>query len=483
MIMPSQPLGDKGKKRRARYTEEALSPMALYSAEAEKAVLGCMLAQPKEVIDEASEVLTEEDFFVPAHQSIFEALIGMWKNQRAIDVMTVHDWLTDWKIAEEVGSPGILGELLVGFATHLNVGSYIRIVKDKSTLRHLQSACSAIVRDIADNPDGVSAILDRAEFQIMAVSSSGLATVGDSKPGYVMDAEVARIVSYDGKREIQGIPSGFHELDRLTGGWKPGEMIVLAARPGVGKTALSLDFMHAAAKERWSDDAQNFVQPGYSVGMISLEMPEQQIELRRLSKQSGLGLQMLRRGLEIDSDRQKLQMSREDMRPWRVDIRHRSYCTIIQARSIARKMKRERNIDLLVIDYLQLLAGDLQAKSYDNRQNEVASISKGTKAIAMELGIPVIILAQLNRKNEEANRPPELHNLRESGAIEQDADVVLLLHRIDLAKDADGNERPTAAVMEYLLKLAKQRNGPTDELKILFNTCYARFEQRPFGTR
>src|SRR5471032_923635 len=174
MIMPASAPATPKNKRRVTSTEEAFSPAALYSGEAEKAVLGCMMAQPAEVIDEVTEALVKEDFFVPAHQEIFAALREMYNSQQAIDVMTIHQWLTDRKLAEPLGSPGILAELLVGFATHLNVGSYIRIVKDKSLLRCLQMACSTIVQDIGEMPDSVPAVLDRAESAIFQVTNLGL---------------------------------------------------------------------------------------------------------------------------------------------------------------------------------------------------------------------------------------------------------------------------------------------------------------------
>src|SRR5580658_7018934 len=177
MIMPATPSANPKpsvKRNRAAAAAEEISPTVLYSAEAEKAVLGCMMAQPAEVIDEATVALSKEDFFVPAHQEIFAALREMHNAMQAIDVMTVHQWLTDRKMAEAVGSPGILAELLVGFATHLNVGSYIRIVKDKSLLRSLQLACTTIASDIAEMPDSVPAVLDRAETVIFQVTNQGL---------------------------------------------------------------------------------------------------------------------------------------------------------------------------------------------------------------------------------------------------------------------------------------------------------------------
>lgn len=473
MIMPEKSPFDG--ERRVIPALGDMGSAVLYSAESEKAVLGCMLGMPNEVIDEAVSTLKKEDFFVPAYQEIFAVLREMHDKSQAIDVMTIHQWLTDRKMAEAVGSPGILAELLVGYATHLHIRAYIRTVKDKSLLRGLQMACSTIVQDIADMPDSVPAVLDRAEQQIMAVTASGLTLGSFPRPGTVMDAEMDRIISYDGRRPLIGIPSGFHKLDELTGGWKPGEMIVLAARPGGGKTALAIDFMHAAAPFRWDEKINGWQNPGHRVAMINLEMPENQLELRRLSKKSGIPLQALRRGLTDDKERQILVNAREAMRPWTVVIRDVCYLTTTQCRSMARRLKSEFQIDLLVIDYLQLMSEVKTTKDY-NRQVEVANISRGIKALAKELGIPIIILAQLNRQSAETKQVPGLHNLRESGAIEQDADVVMLLHKHDPETDQDGNE-VHSPIRRYTLNLAKQRNGPTDELEIHFHTSYAKFEE------
>lgn len=479
MIMPASSSSSNPKpatkRSRSSATDEALSPTVMYSAEAEKAVLGCMMAQPGDVIDTATEVLVKEDFFVPAHQEIFAALREMYNSQQAIDVMTIHQWLTDRKLAEAVGSPGILAELLVGFATHLNVGSYIKIVKDKGLLRCLQKACSMIVQDIADMPDSVSSVLDRAESEIFKVTNLGL-TQSTVTARQEIDKAITLIEKFQGRKgRLPGLQTGFHKLDEYTGGWKSGEMIVLAARPGQGKTALALTFAQHALRERYDEATDAWKKPGYSVGVFSLEMTNEQLMLRMLASQASEGLQRIRQGDLDDHSMQKLRMIAEDMKEWPLCLDDSSFLTINQLRGKARRMKQQYKIDLLVIDYLQLLRSE-SAQAKDNRQNEVAEISRGIKALAKELEIPIIILAQLNRRSEEAKAEPALHNLRESGAIEQDADVVLLLHRIDAEKDEDGNERQIGPVIPYSLNIAKQRNGPTDKLDILFHAPYTRFE-------
>jgi replicative DNA helicase len=482
MIMPASDTPPaKTPPRRGRANPAAadvLSPTVLYSAEAEKAVLGCMMAQPAEVINDATVALLKEDFFVPAHQEIFGALRDMFNSSLPIDTIGVHQWLTDRKLAETVGSPGILAELLVGFANHLNVGSYIRIVKEKSLLRCLQSACAAIVQDIAEMPDSVASVLDRAESAIFHVTNLGL-TNSTVPAREEIDKAIALIERFQNKRgQLQGMPTGFHRLDELTAGWKPGEMIVLAARPGQGKTALALTFARRALEERYDEATDAWKKPGHAVGMFSLEMTNEQLMLRLLASFGSESLGRIRSGDLDEHAMQKLRMVAADMREWPLYLDDSSFLSINQLRGKARRMKDRHNIELLVIDYLQLLRSE-SAQAKDNRQNEVAEISRGIKALAKELGIPIIILAQLNRRSEEASKgrqEPALHNLRESGAIEQDADVVLLLHRPDPEKDEEGNERPAGPVIPYHLIIAKQRNGPTDRLDILFHAPYTRFD-------
>jgi replicative DNA helicase len=479
MIMPaSDSTKPSAKRRREAASAEMLSPSVLYSAEAEKAVLGCMMAQPHEVIVEVIETLTKEDFFVPAHQEIFAALRDMDSASQSIDVMTIHQWLTDRKLAEAVGSPGILAELLVGFATHLNVGSYIKIVKEKSLLRCLQSACSTIVADIADMPDSVASVLDRAESAIFHVTNMGM-TQSTVAARDEIDKAIKLIENFQHRKgHLQGLPTGFHKLDELTAGWKAGEMIVLAARPGQGKTALALTFARHALDQRYDEATDAWKKPGHAVGMFSLEMTNEQLMLRLLASYGSESLGRIRSGELDEHAMQKLRMVAGDMREWPLYLDDSSFLSINQLRGKARRMKDRYGIEMLVIDYLQLLRSE-SAQAKDNRQNEVAEISRGIKALAKELEIPIIILAQLNRRSEEAGKgrnEPALHNLRESGAIEQDADVVLLLHRQEAEKDEDGNERQVGPVIPYNLIIAKQRNGPTDKLDILFHAPYTRFD-------
>jgi replicative DNA helicase len=324
-------------------------------------------------------------------------------------------------------------------------------------------------------PDSVAEVLDRAESAIFHVTDMGL-TQSTVEARHEIDKAIKLIENFQNRKgHLQGLPTGFHKLDELTAGWKPGEMIVLAARPGQGKTALALTFARHALDQRYDEAADAWRKPGYAVGMFSLEMTNEQLMLRLLASYGSESLQHIRAGQLDEHAMQKLRMVAGDMREWPLYLDDSSFLTINQLRGKARRMKDRYKIELLVIDYLQLLRSD-SAQAKDNRQNEVAEISRGIKALAKELEIPIIILAQLNRRSEEGKTEPALHNLRESGAIEQDADVVLLLHRPEAEKDEDGNEKQAGLIIPYSLNIAKQRNGPTDRLDILFHAPYTRFD-------
>ncbi len=488
MIAPRQPNPpSSGRIRGKRSNEEIAAAKAatiaggipltpLYSAEAEQAVLGSMIARPEVVIAQVNERLREADFFVPAHRTLFTAVNTLHDNQSAIDITTLHQHLTDQKLADAVGSPGIIAQVVAGVPSHLNVGTYINIVREKSVLRSLQEACAAIAQQIAEGTDGAAAVLDQAEQAIFQITNTGLVNTTVAAKDEIARA-VEMVEQFQKHRgQLFGIPTGFRRLNEMTTGWQKGDMIVLAARPGVGKTALALTFARHALDARYDKELDAWVKPGHAVGFFSLEMTNEQLMLRLLASYSNESLQKIRQGELDEQALKKLQMVGEDMKEWPLVLDDSSYLTIHQLRGKARRMKDLYKIELLIVDYLQLLRSESE-QARDNRQNEVAEISRGIKALAKELEIPIIVLAQLNRRSEEGKTEPALHNLRESGAIEQDADVVLLLHRPESGSDEDGGERPTGAFsVPYSLNIAKQRNGPTDKLDLLFHPYYTRFD-------
>ena len=426
---------------------------SLYSAEAERAVLGSMLAQPNEVVEQASAALVFEDFFVGAHQEIFDALLGMKRNGVAIDVMTVHQWLADRKLAETVGSPGILAELLVGFATHLNVGSYINIVKDKSTLRRLQASCAAIVQDIADMPDSVSAVLDRAEKLILEVVEP------DRMPTILRaTALTARFEEHlrqiDAGEKVAAVKTGYECIDRVNGGLKPGGMHVFGARPGLGKTTAVLNL------------TENLCRNGVGVGIISLEMDADELMGSIYGFMADINTRKFKGKLEL-SQKESVRWATQKINEWSLQVDDCSLLDIHKLRHKARRMVKD-GAGVIMVDYLQLMQAPDDNRKARNRIEDVAEMSRGIKLLAKELQIPIVIGAQLNR--QAADGTPGMHMLRESGAVEQDADVIIILKR--------ENEEETGTNIGVLWGIDKWRGGEAGfDLKFRFDKTRQRFHE------
>ncbi|MDR1145278.1 MAG: replicative DNA helicase [Verrucomicrobiales bacterium] len=446
---------------------------AIHSPEAERAVLGAMLSEPEQVIDMAEETLVAEDFFQPAHQTMFRALIDMRSRGAAIDPATLLLYLEDRKLSDAVGGAQLLGELAAAVVNVLTASSHIQAVRQKSILRHLQQACAKIMYDSQERQHELEQVLDEAEKLVFEITDRGVtnSTVGAKEVVYRAIEIIERTIKMKGRYD--GLATGFSELDKLTTGFKPGEMIVIAARPGVGKTALALSMAKNFIKERYDVKQERFVKPGYPVAFFSLEMTAEQLMLRLLAALADVRLQSIRDGRLSPYDQDKLTMIAEDLAEMPLYIDESSLLSINQLRAKARRMKKMHDIQVVIIDYLQLLTSTSE-KARDSRQVEVAEISRGIKALAKELKVPIIVLAQLNRKPEEGNQEPALHHLRESGSIEQDADVVLLLSR-GFEKEEGDSRRGVKAT----LNIAKQRNGPTDKLSLRFIGEYTRYEDEP----
>lgn len=443
--------------------------LSLFSNEAEKAILGLALTNPELVFDRIRERIAADDFYVPSHRLLFEVLCDMHTKSIPIDLTTVHQYLIDHHLEEKMGGAVLLTDLVASFATHLNLESYIKILKDKSVLRKLHQVALNIVQSIYENSHSVIQVLDQAEKEIFEITDLTV-TRSTVKASIEIEKAIELIDCFHKRKgRLFGIPTGFYHLDQITTGWQNGDMIVLAARPGVGKTALGLTFACRALKERYDQEKDLWIKPGYAVGFFSLEMTAVQIMLRLLASIGSESLQKIRRGELEPASLEKLKMLADDAKEWPFYIDDSSDLTIHQLRAKARRMKNQFGVDLIIIDYLQLLHSDSE-QARENRQVEISEISRGIKALAKELNIPIIVLAQLNRRMEEGKSEPALHHLRESGAIEQDADVVLLLHRLENDPETDHSKIP------YIIHVAKQRNGPTDKIEIFFNAPYTRFE-------
>jgi replicative DNA helicase len=423
----------------------------IYAADAERAVLGGFLAHPDFCMEEADGMLFKDDFFVPAHKDIFECIYALHQCKQAIDIMTVHRWLLDKGLADQVGSPGILAELGASLVSHLNIATHIKIVKDKSQLRELKIACSKIVNDLTDNGEKAEEVIERAEESILHISRNK--TSKKEVPfGETVGAIVSQIKEHQKTGKIvTGLSTPFSKLDFLTTGWHPGNMVVVGARPGIGKSALMLTMAHHLLSQTTPVPCHVF----------SMEMERKQLAFRLMSIHSETKMQNLRTGKLKKEDVAAIQLAETQMKTWPIIIDDDPGLDIMQVRSRARRAKRKHNTAIIFIDYLQLMRSK---KHSAKRHEEVSEISRGLKEMAKELQIPVIVLAQLRRTDDET---PCVEHLRESGAIEQDSDIVIFPHKKE-GKDDEGR-------LLYNLILAKQRDGPTGNVSIVYDGGFTRF--------
>ena len=427
---------------------------ALYSAAAEKAVLGTMLNEPHQTMDLALAGLKAEYFFVPAHIEIFDALRGMWSNKMAIEVELLHQWLADRGLAEACGSPGILGELMTSYASHLNVGSYIAIVRKKAQARALNDRARAIIQDVLDNPDDIDGAITRAESSIMQVAES------DSMPS-IRDA-VALVASWEHNQgqiqrgeKVAAVKTGYHSFDKINGGLKPGGFHVFGARPGMGKTTAMLNL------------GENLCKIGNGVGMITLEMSHLEYMDGIYSFMADINSRAFKAKLTEDQLKDVAWAS-DKIKQWNLQVDDCTLVDIHRMRHVARKMVKN-GAGVIMIDYLQLLESE-DENARRNRAEQVSAMSRAIKLLARELGVPIIVGAQLNRQASD-DKEPGLHNLRESGAVEQDADVVILLRQKD---PKDKSDRPI--ICWHFAKWRGGRAGGLD-LDFVFDKSRQRFHE------
>src|SRR5438128_5511545 len=435
------------------------------SAEAEQGVLGSMLISPRDTIAECVEKINEEYFYVPAHQTIYTVLVELWNAGQAIDLITFTQVLRDRNLLEGVGGAAFITGLFTFVPTAANVQYYLDIVRDKYILREIIAAATESVRRAYEEQDEVNNLLDEVEQRIFAVGEDRFKGQMLTMKDQVMEAIESIEKLYERKGGITGISTGFVEFDRMTSGMHGAEMIVIAARPSMGKTALVMNIAeHVAVQEK------------LPVGVFSLEMSSQQLVQRLLCSRARVNLQKVRDGFLAERDFPSLTAAASKLAEAKIFIDDSASLSILELRAKARRLKAQQDVQLLIIDYMQLLRSTSR-RAQDNRQLEISEISAGLKALAKELKIPVIVVAQLNRQPEaRSGGKPRLSDLRESGSIEQDAYQVVQLVRPDITEEDEEARVEKAGEAELII--AKQRNGPVGEIPLTFLKEFTRFETR-----
>ena len=436
-----------------------------HSVEAEQGVLGSMLISPHETIAECVEKINEEYFYVPAHRTIYDVLVDLWNTRQGIDLITFTQVLRDRNLLDSVGGAAFVTNLFTFVPTAANVQYYLEIVRDKYILRQIISAATESVRRAYEEQEEVDSLLDEVEQKIFDVGEDRFKGQMLSMKDHAMQAIETIEKLYERKGSITGISTGFVEFDRMTSGLHPSEMVVIAARPSMGKTALAMNIAEYVA-----------INEKLAVGVFSLEMSSQQLVQRMLCSRARVNLQRVRDGFLGERDFPSLTAAASKLAEARMFIDDSASLSILELRAKARRLKAQHDVSLIIVDYLQLLRSTTR-RAQDNRQLEISEISAGLKALAKDLKIPVIVLAQLNRQPEQrTGGKPRLSDLRESGSIEQDADLVGLLVRPELYEEDEEARVEKAGEAELII--AKQRNGPVGEIPLTFLKEYTRFETR-----
>lgn len=427
-----------------------------HNIEAEQSVIGAVFIEPQAFV-QASEILIAEDFYRASHQRIFAAMISLSERGEPIDVVTVTTFLNDRKQLEEVGGVSYLTELAESVPTAANVEYYSKIVEEKSTLRRLIRKATDIVTASFEREDEVEDVLNDAEKSILEVS-------GSKNSGAFKNIKDVLINVYDNiemlhqqKGDVTGIPTGFMELDGITSGFQRNDLIIIAARPSVGKTAFALNIAQNVA-----------VKTDENVAIFSLEMGADQLVQRMLCAEGNIDAQRMRSGQLQADDWSKLTMAMGSLSNAGIYIDDTPGVRVNEIRSKCRRLKQEHGLGMILIDYLQLIQGSGNSK--ENRQQEVSEISRALKALARELEVPLIALSQLSRGVESRqDKRPMMSDIRESGSIEQDADIVGFLYRDDYYD----KETEKQNIIEIII--AKQRNGPTGTVELAFVKEYNKF--------
>jgi replicative DNA helicase len=438
-----------------------------HNLEAERALLGSILLD-NDSLNSALEILGKEDFYSGAHRVTFESMVALSEKNRTIDLVTLSEELARGGLLEKSGGAGYLAALTDGvpIGTMAAVGEYCRIVKEKSTVRRLINASNTVIARCLEGTDDPEVLIDLAQSQVFDIAeqrvASGFATIRE-----IVKTSFGKIdVLFDRGQRVTGIETGFVDLDNMTSGLQASELIVVAARPSLGKTALALNIAAHASIEKQK-----------VVGVFSLEMSKESLVIRLLCSEARIDSHKLRTGFSSREDWNRMTAALGRLSEAPLYIEDTPALSIMQIRAKARRLKAEKGLDLLIVDYLQLVSGQGR---FENRTQEVSYISRSLKSIAKELKVPVLALSQLSRAPEmRPGQRPQLSDLRESGSIEQDADVVIFIFRERKpAEEQEGDGEFARGGSETRLIIGKQRNGPTGEVPVVFLKPYAKFENR-----
>ena len=434
-----------------------------HNLEAERSVLGAILVH-NDAFNTAAQVIDGRDFYRDAHRRIFNRMVTLSERGEAIDFVTLKEELSRAGELEDVGGPAYVASLVDGVPRATNVEYYARIVKEKATLRNLIYAANKILSTAYDAEQEPDLILDEAESSIFAVADDRL------KAGFVQMRDLVKDnfpkieQLFEHKRLVTGVPTGFVDLDEMTRGLQPGDLVIIAARPSMGKTSLVLNIAQHVA-----------VQPDMTVGFFSLEMSKEALFIRLLTSEAQIDSHRLMSGAIGQKDYGRISHALEALSAMRLFIDDTANVSVLEMRAKSRRLQAEHGLSMIVVDYIQLMSG---RGRFENRTLELASISRSMKGLAKELGVPIVVLSQLSRAPEaRADHRPQLSDLRESGALEQDADVVMLIYRDD-AYNRDPNN-PDAGIAELIV--AKQRNGPTGVVRLAFLREQTRFANLAAG--
>ena len=430
----------------------------LEARDAEQAVLGAILLD-NSALDRVGEFLTLEDFFMPRHRNVFSAMLSLSKESKPVDTITLATVLEQKKLLEEVGGMEYLSSLDQISATAVNVDHHAKIVRELADVRRLITSCTAVVEKAQSGDyEDQSVLFDEAQQLILEIGQH------QSKGSFVPMNDALREVldnvrsAFESKTSVTGTPTGFSDFDDLTSGLNAGDLVILAGRPGMGKTAVALNIAANAAR-----------MSGKTVLIFSLEMPTAQLAARMLACEAEVNSRSMRTGHLVNQDIERLVAAVKRMNDWSVQIDDTAGATIMEVRSKCRRVASDKNLPplgLVVIDYLQLM----RSPSARSREQEISEISRNLKGLAKELSVPVMALSQLNRSVESRpNKRPMMSDLRESGAIEQDADIITFVYR-DEYYNPDSEDQGLAE-----LNIAKQRNGPLGSVKLKFFIEHSRF--------